>query len=107
MRNRTISLTAAVIMVLALVTVSSACTSIMVPASSSASGSTSVTHTCDAGGAPWELYKVDAKTYPAGTMYDLPLMLQMLTNVQFSDPKSGQGKPTGHLIPQVEDQRLY
>lgn len=107
MRNKTISLMAALIMVMALVTVASACTSIMLPASSSVSGSTSVTHTCDAGGAPWELYKVEAKTYPAGTMFDLPLMVQALTNVQFSDPKSGQGKPTGHLIPQVEKTNAY
>lgn len=105
-RNQVIAIIAIMLMV-AIAPQAMACTSILLPASSSVSGSTSVTHTCDAGGAPWELYKVDAKTFPAGSTFNLPVMLQMLTNVQFSDPKSGQGQPSGHIIPQVEKTNAY
>ena len=107
MKRRSAILAVALLIVLASASISLACTSILLPASSSASASTSVTHTCDAGGAPWELYKVDAKTYAAGSNYEIPVMLQMLSNVQFSDPKSNQGQGSGHIIPQVEKTNAY
>lgn len=106
-RRNTIASIVIILTVLALSSVSSACTSILLPASSSVTGSTSVTHTCDAGGAPWELYKVEAKTFEKGALYDIPVLVQALTCVQMSDPKSGQGQGSGHLIPQVEKTNAY
>ena len=76
-----------------------ACTSIAVSPGASVDRTTSVTQTCDAGGASFDIYKHPAKSWPRGSereVYDSP---------QVTSGKSlyEQGwLPTGNFIPQVD-----
>ncbi|MEA4883947.1 MAG: C69 family dipeptidase [Clostridia bacterium] len=75
-----------------------ACTSILVPPSSSVDGSASVTHTCDSGSSPFEVIKVPAADWAPGTMTDVLDLPQFTSGNQMH---VAAGEPTGNKIPQV------
>ena len=81
-----------------------ACTSIIVTPGASVDGTASVTHTCDSGNSPYELFKVPAQDWEPGTMIDVLDIPQGTSgnkiNVYANDP-------TGNQIPQVEHTYAY
>ena len=88
-----------VAMILAFSTVSAiACTSLMITPGASVNGTASVTHTCDSGNSPFEIFKVPAKDWAAGTMVDVLNLPQYSNGYQMSEVA---GNPTGYKIPQV------
>ena len=97
--------TSALILSLSLVSSAAlACTSIIVSPGASVDGTASVTHTCDSGNSPYELFKVPAQDWEPGTMIDVLDIPQGTSgnkiNVYANDP-------TGNQIPQVEHTYAY
>ena len=106
MNRKKLSLaTSALILSLSLVSSAAlACTSIIVTPGASVDGTASVTHTCDSGNSPYELFKVPAQDWEPGTMIDVLDIPQGTSgnkiNVYANDP-------TGNQIPQVEHTYAY
>ena len=75
-----------------------ACTTIMVTPGASVDGSASVTQTCDAGGASYDIYKFPAQTYEAGSMVEVFAGPQSLGGMRLFEMDM---LPTGNYIPQV------
>lgn len=106
MKRKHVSLIIAVVaMMLAVSAASSlACTSIMVTPGASVDGTASVTHTCDSGNSPFEIFKVPAKDWAEGTMVDVLNLPQYTNGNQMAD---FAGQPTGNKIPQVSHTYAY
>ena len=59
-----------------------ACTSVVLPPGSTVDSSSITTHNADSGQTPYELTKVPATKYEAGTMVDVPYIPQMTSGLQ-------------------------
>lgn len=75
-----------------------ACTSILVTPGASVDGSASVTHTCDSGSSPYQVWKVPAQDWPEGSAMDVLDLPQYSNGFQLHEVAM---KPTGNKIPQV------
>lgn len=75
-----------------------ACTSILVTPGASVDGSASVTHTCDSGSSPFQIWKVPAKDWEPGSMVDVLNLPQYSNGYQLHEVAMN---PTGNKIPQV------
>ena len=81
-----------------------ACTSIVLPPGSTVDGSSITTHNADSGSTPYELTKIPAAKYEAGTMVEVPYIPQMTGGIQMWKANI---EPTGNFIPQVEETYGY
>ncbi len=75
-----------------------ACTSINVTPGAMVDGSAIVTHANDCGRCSHEIYKVPAKDWPEGSMWEIVTLPQYTDGYQRHEVAE---KPTGHAIPQV------
>ena len=75
-----------------------ACTSICVTPGASIDGSAIVTHANDCGNCSHEIYKVPAKDWPEGSMWEIVTLPQYTDGYQRHEVAE---KPTGNAIPQV------
>lgn len=100
MKRKHVSIIIATMAIMLAVSTASAiaCTSLMITPGASVDGTASVTHTCDSGNSPFEIFKVPAKDWAPGTMVDV-LNLPQYTNGNQMSVAAGQ--PTGNKIPQV------
>ena len=106
MKRKQFSLfTVVLVLGLALATTSAyACTVLLVTPGASVDGTASVTHTCDSGNSPYEIFKVEAKDWEPGTMVDVYNLPQYTNGNQMHEVA---GNPTGNKIPQVAHTYAY
>ena len=93
------------LVVVAMLSVSAyACTTLMITAGASTTGSTSVSHANDCGTCHWAIEKIPAKDHEPGTMVEI-LTLSQYTNGY--SRKETMFQPMGNWIPQVEHTYAY